>query len=179
MINVRKATCEDATVLAHIMVQSFRTAFADIVTPETMDRCTNEENCTQMVASILASGEGEFLLAYKDGIPCGELYWRAGEELQNSAEIVALHSLQETWGTGVGKALIAYALHSIVESGKTSAYLWAFERNVRARRFYEKCGFVHDGSTQVSRFDEAVEVRYVWDIGKQQTPSISPSFPVT
>lgn len=166
MIEIRKATCEDASILASIMVQSFRTAFVDIVTPETMDRCTNEENCTQMVASILASGEGEFLLAYKDGIPCGELYWRDGEELQNSAEIVALHSLQETWGTGVGKALIEYALCSIVDSRKTSAYLWAFEKNLRARRFYEKYGFVHDGSTQVSQFDEAVEVRYVCDIGK-------------
>lgn len=161
MINVRKATCEDSKVLAHIMVQSFRTAFADIVTPETMYRCTNEENCTQMVASILASGEGEFLLAYKGGIPCGELYWRKGKELQNSAEIVALHSLQETWGTGVGKALIQCALQSIRDSGNAKAYLWAFEKNARARTFYEKYGFAHDGSTQVSRFDEAVEVRYV------------------
>ncbi len=164
MVEIRKATGADASILASIMVQSFRTAFADIVTPKTMDRCTNEENCTQMVASILASGEGEFLLACKGGIPCGELYWREGKELQNSAEIVALHSLQETWGTGVGKALIEYALRSIVDGGKTSAYLWAFEENKRARRFYEKYGFANDGSSQVSRFDEAVEVRYVCDI---------------
>lgn len=166
MVEIRRATCEDATVLTHIMVQSFRTAFVDFVTPETMDRCTNEDNCTQMVASILASGEGEFLLTYKDGIPCGELYWRDGKELQNSVEIVAVHSLQETWGTGVGKAMIEYALNSIQQIGKNKVYLRAFEKNVRARRFYEKCGFVHDGSAQVSRFDEAVEVRYVWDMGK-------------
>lgn len=161
MIEIKRATCKDAPVLAHIMVESFRNAFAAFVTPETMDRCTNEANCTQMLADILKGGNGEFLLASQDGIPCGELYWCDGTELENAAEIVAVHSLSETWGTGVGKAMLGQALRAIADSGKSTIYLWAFEQNIRAGKFYEKHGFVRDGSSQVSRFDGAVEVRYV------------------
>lgn len=32
---------------------------------------------------------------------------------------------------------------------------------LRARRFYEKKGFRHDGTERVSEFDGAVELRYV------------------
>ena len=45
--------------------------------------------------------------------------------------------------------------------GDRPVYLWAFQENARARRFYEKNGFYWDGSERVSEFDGALEVRYV------------------
>lgn len=38
--------------------------------------------------------------------------------------------------------------------------LWTFEANARARRFYEKCGFVVGGAVKDSGFGNAKEVRY-------------------
>lgn len=114
-ISVRKAGEKDVEALAHILVTSFKTAFADIIREETIDRCSNEENCRNMFAAICASGEGQFYIAEFDGKPCGELY------------------------------------------------LWAFKENHRARRFYEKNGFVWDGSERVSEFDGAMEIRYTFE----------------
>lgn len=160
-ITVRKADGSDAAALAEILVKSFRAAFGEIISQETIERCSNEENCRNMFAAICASGRGQFYLAELEGKPCGEIYWCDSEELENAAEIVAVHSLPETWGTGVGKAMLGAALDGIKAAGKESVYLWAFKDNKRARRFYEKNGFAADGAERVSQFDGAVEVRYV------------------
>jgi RimJ/RimL family protein N-acetyltransferase len=78
--------------------------------------------------------------------------------VQDSVEIVAIHSLPESWGTGLGYAMLEEALNQI---GNQPVFLWAFKENKRARRLYEKHGFRWDGTERVSEFDSALEVRYV------------------
>ena len=51
-MTVRNAKYEDMELTASIMVTSFRTAFADFVSPETMDACTNPDNCRAMLEHI-------------------------------------------------------------------------------------------------------------------------------
>ena len=48
----RNATFEDMTLAADIMVRSFRTAFAPFVSRESMDACTNPENCRKMLEHV-------------------------------------------------------------------------------------------------------------------------------
>lgn len=85
----------------------------------------------------------------------GMLVW---QNTDDGAELVAIHSLPEGWGTGLGQAMLETALDQI---GSGTVFLWAFRENQRARRFYEKHGFRWDGSERISEFDGAVEVRYV------------------
>ena len=133
------------------MAVSFRTAFADFVSQQIMDACAQEDNCTAMLAVIYREGKMHFLIGENSGM----LVW---QKVQDSAEIVAIHSLPESWGTGLGHAMLAEALNQI---GNQPVFLWAFKENKRARRFYEKHGFRWDGSERVSEFDGALEVRYV------------------
>ena len=148
---VRNATFEDMELAASIMVTSFRTAFADFVFPETMDACTNPENCRAMLEHIYREGKMHFLMGGDQGFLC----WQATTD---GAEIVAIHSLPVSWGTGLGHAMLVEALKQI---GDRPVYLWAFKENTRARRFYEKHSFRWDGSERISEFDGAWEVRYV------------------
>ena len=149
-MTVRNAKLEDMAVAAGIMVTSFREAFGDFVSRETMDACTNPDNCRNMLENIYLEGSVRFLIGGDQGFVC----WQDGE---NGTEIVAIHSLPESWGTGLGHTLLTRALKQI---GDGPVFLWAFRDNVRARRFYEKHGFRWDGSERVSEFDGAVEVRY-------------------
>ena len=96
-------------------------------------------------------GKMRFVLGEDHGFIC----WAEGE---TGAEIIAVHSLPESWGTGLGAAMLAEALRQI---GEKPVFLWAFRENARARRFYEKQGFRRDGSERISEFDSAAEVRYV------------------
>ena len=150
-MTVRNATFEDMALAANIMVTSFRTAFAAFVSPETMDACTNPDNCRAMLEHIYQEGKMHFLMGGDQGFLC----W---QETEDGTEIVAIHSLPVGWGTGLGHAMLTEALKQI---GNRPVYLWAFKENTRARRFYEKNGFHWDGSERVSEFDGALEVRYV------------------
>lgn len=148
---VRNAEFEDMKQLGHIMSVSFRTAFSAFVTQKTMDACAREENCIALLEGIFREGKVHFLV----GETSGMLAW---QETEDAAELIAIHSLPESWGTGIGEAMLTKALDQI---GNRPVFLWAFRDNRRARRFYEKYGFHWDGSQRISQFDGALEVRYV------------------
>ena len=148
---VRNAKFEDMKQLGHIMSVSFRTAFADFVSQQTMDACAKEDNCIGLLEGIFREGKVHFLI----GEDSGMLAWQQTEE---GAEIMAIHTLTESRGTGLGHVMLTEALSQI---GNQPVFLWAFKENTRARRFYEKQGFYWDGSERVSEFDGALEVRYV------------------
>ena len=148
---VRNAKFEDMAQAGRIMSVSFRTAFADFVSRETMDACAQEDNCIALLEGIFREGKVHFLMGENSGM----LAWQQAED---GAEIIAIHTLPESHGTGLGAAMLTEALNQI---GNLPVFLWAFKENSRARRFYEKHGFHWDGSERVSEFDDALEVRYV------------------
>jgi len=150
-MTVRNAEFEDMKQLGHIMAVSFRTAFSDFVSKQTLDACAREDNCAALLEGIYREGKMHFLIGGSSGM----LVW---QQEKTCAEIVAIHSLPESWGTGLGHAMLEEAMNQI---GKQPVFLWAFKENKRARRFYEKHGFHWDGSERVSEFDGALEVRYV------------------
>lgn len=129
-MTVQTAKFEDMALAADIMVTSFRSAFRDFISPETMDACTNPDNCRKMLENIYREGKMHFLMGGKQGFIC----W---QETENGAEIVAIHTLPESWGTGLGRAMLREVLRQI---GDRPVYLWAFKDNTRARQFYEKHG---------------------------------------
>ena len=150
-MTVRNAGFEDMKRLGHIMSVSFRSAFSEFISKQTRDACAQEENCAALLEGIFREGKMHFLIGENSGM----LVW---QKIGDCAEIVAIHSLPESWGTGLGHEMLTEALKQI---GETPVFLWAFRDNRRARRFYEKHGFQWDGSERVSEFDGAVEVRYV------------------
>jgi GNAT superfamily N-acetyltransferase len=80
-------------------------------------------------------------------------------EGETSAELSALYVVPASWGTGVARALMDAALASMQELGARDAVLWVGEANGRARRFYEREGWVDDGTSRASEIGPP-EVRY-------------------
>ena len=150
-MKVRIAEFDDMKQAGHIMSVSFRTAFGDFVSQQTMDACAQKDNCIALLKGIFQEGKVHFLMGENSGM----LAW---QQTEDGAEIIAIHTLPESRGTGLGYAMLTEALSQI---GNQPVFLWAFKENTRARRFYEKHGFRWDGSERVSEFDGALEVRYV------------------
>ena len=155
-ILVRYAAPEHCPELGRIMAESFRSAFSDFISQETLDRCAVAENCAGLLSDL--PREMTTVAGWLDGKLIGLLVF--SQHPEGRTEIEALHSLPESWGTGLGEAMLAFAL-----DGANVAGLWAFEKNARARRFYEKHGFRFTGETRVSEFDGAIEVRYEKKLG--------------
>lgn len=157
---VREAEISDAPSLGTILSRSFRSAFAPFLSPETVEACGQEDNCIALMENLLREGKMHFLLGLLDGVPMGLLVWSGGPAPEQ-AEIQAIHSLPESWGTGLGAEMLRKALADMAQSGRKSVMLWAFRENTRARRFYEKQGFTFTGEERIGEFDGVMEVRYV------------------
>jgi GNAT superfamily N-acetyltransferase len=88
---------------------------------------------------------------------------------EESDAVVALLVLENEWidqlyvdphmtGLGLGSRLVALAK----QQRPAGLKLWTFEANVRARRFYERLGFVAVGATPGDNEEGAPDIRYEW-----------------
>jgi len=67
-----------------------------------------------------------------------------------------------SWGTGIATELLGVAVERLVGMNCAGAVLWVIDRNLRARRFYEKHGWRVDGESKAELVGdrEIIEVRY-------------------
>ena len=84
-------------------------------------------------------------------------YGDRGEEAPDIGEIFALYVLADYYGKGVGRKLMDVGLEHIKRFPQVR--LWVLKENRRAIRFYEKCGFLPDGSEMTSPNISATEIR--------------------
>ena len=159
-ITIRKAKLGDEKILAYIQIESWKSAFADIISAEDMKRCTDIEKAEAMYENILKSGCAEMSILEIDGTPHCIAAWSKARNPQFSdcAELICIHSLNENRGKGYGSMMMNHILKEIQDSEYDSVILWVFEKNTRARRFYENHGFELTDNTQISY--DAVEVMY-------------------
>ena len=65
------------------------------------------------------------------------------------------------WGQGVGRELMAAALHALRERGYTETTVWSFAANERANVFYERTGFARDGAEKTeAAWAHLTEIRF-------------------
>ena len=60
---------------------------------------------------------------------------------------------------GAAEARVDVACSDLRDAGCVNVWLWVFEANKRARRFYTKYGFVETGDRTDSSLDNLPEVR--------------------
>ena len=99
-----------------------------------------------------------------DGHPHCMAYWDKTryEEMKGYSEIICIHSLPDNWGRGYGSTMMEYILKDIKNAGFSKVMLWVFKENMRARKFYEKHGFVLTDKSK--NFGNAIEVMYSKDL---------------
>ncbi len=159
-IEIRPARLGDEKRLAHIQTESWKAAFAEILSPEDLAKHTDIRRTEEMYRRVLHRGMIQVAIEFVEGQPHGIAAWganRAGLG-EKTAELICIHSLRARWGRGYGSAMMAHILSEMKDAGYSGVMLWVFEKNVRARGFYEKHGFRLTERTQNSF--GAVEVMY-------------------
>ena len=139
--------------LARVMIAAWRSGFRDILPDSVIETYTQFEPCADMFRQIIASGVGSMYLAQLNAQSVGLLYLLPEGE---TARIEALLTVPAVWGKGVAAALLEQAIAD--SACLASVHVWPFAENLRARRFYEKHGFLPTGKT---RMGDAKELEYV------------------
>lgn len=157
---IRKAIPGDEQVLAYIQTESWKAAFAGILSTEELERCTNLQKAEQMYHSVLRREGCNMAIELVDDLPHCIAAWGTNRcDLGNTVgELICIHSLQNNWAKGYGSAMMEYVLAQLQHANYESVILWVFEENTRARKFYEKHGF--ELTSQTKAYNGITEVMY-------------------
>lgn len=131
---LRSGTPADAEAVARVQIASWQAAYAHLFSAEQLGAIPLEERTSswERFPPIVAEVDGRVVGFVSVGN--GELY--------------AIYVHPGRWGTGIGRELLRAGEARLRELGHTSVFLWVFEDNPQARRFYEAAGWSTDGETK-------------------------------
>jgi len=158
---IRPAVVADAAAITEVHLGGWLAAYRGIMPDDLLDNLDFEARRARWHDN-LANGSRS-LVDEHDGVvrgfsgygPCRD------PDKAGAGEVYALYVGQQWWGQEVGEALLDAAVEGLRREGYAEFVLWVLRDNARARRFYEKQGWVFDGTEQVSQWGP-VESRYVY-----------------
>lgn len=167
MIEIRYAQAGDAKALGEIHSLSWREAYKGIVPDGVLEAFTPEKRAaafewfitvrSSLMAAALCGGEAAGWVCF------GKC--RDEDAPASRGEVWGIYLNPVYWRRGIGSALIDWAVGELKKMGFTSLSLWVLEDNARARAFYEKQGFIFDGTRKTIEIGKKLmEVRYAREI---------------
>ena len=141
---MRRARPEDAAAIAEVHVRTWQSAYEHIFGAE---RLAELDVVPRRAAweRILATTDEIVLVAEHEGAVVAFASVGPSHSGGADGELYAIYALPEAWGGGAGPVLMRAALGALRAEGFREAVLWVLEDNPRARRFYEREGWVLDG----------------------------------
>ncbi len=161
-VRVRPAAPEDAASIATVHVRTWQVAYAHVFPEAALGALSVEARSERWGSLLTDAGERErTLVAELDGDVVGFASTGPARDEPGAGELYAIYVLPEWWGAGAGPALMRGAHDALRTAGYESAVLWVLGDNPRARRFYEREGWVDDGSkVETVLGTETEHVRY-------------------
>ena len=167
----RQGTVDDLDRVAEIRTLGWQSGYRGILSDEQLDGLDAAVEAERWRGFIqLFDENGEHLeVAERDGVIAGYVLigpFRSEDDTPGFGEVFALYVDPSFWGTSVATALLTRATELLRDRGHHRAGLWTFEDNSRARRFYEREGWVFDGTRETNTYGdvEAAHIRYVIDL---------------
>lgn len=159
MTGIAVAACADAAVIAALHRATITVAYRGYFPGSPPPTIAELE---ALWAARLADPTAVALVARHDGRPVGSVMACADPEFAEG-EIVGLHVLPAVWGMRIGSALHDAALGVLSERGYLTAGLWVIAANDRARRMYERRGWIVRQGVERDPYG-VTEVRYRKDL---------------
>lgn len=155
---VRRAMPCDADALGAIHVRSWQQGYSGVIPADHLAAMSVEQRQQRWQRILDSPAEfserpdvapADNLVAETAGVVVG--FTTVGASRDDGAgagtgEVYSIYVDPAVWGAGAGRLLMAAGLQRLRERGCTEATLWVLEGNARARRFYERFGFVADGT---------------------------------
>ena len=153
-ISLAKANAATAAQLADLGRRTFTDTFAATTRPEDMATYLAETFGPELQLAELQHPDITYLLAHMQNQLVGYAKLRdnatlglpEGEDPDGRLEIAALYVAEDWIGTGLGAALMRAALALAEQLHCTAVVLGVWEKNDRARAFYQRFGFREIGA---------------------------------
>jgi GNAT superfamily N-acetyltransferase len=176
---IRPAEPDDAREITAVWVRAWQVAYAGVVPAEflmAMDVESHVPYRRKRIAELappsamLVACEDEGVVGFAN---VSGYRTDPGETVgPDVGEVCGIYVHPSRWSTGTGYALMEAAVAQLRKTGFTDVRLWVLDENPRARRFYERFGYVADGAAKMFTVDrdgpneaEVREVRYRLAVG--------------
>jgi ribosomal protein S18 acetylase RimI-like enzyme len=139
-LKVRLATRADAPLLSRL---AERLASFPLPSWRTPDSIANADAGAMMEAIEAGRDDNQVVIAERSGVPAGCLHILVMKDFfgVRHGHVSVLSTTAEAEGTGVARALMAFAEQWTTARGLSLMTLNVFAGNDRARRFYDRMGF--------------------------------------
>jgi GNAT superfamily N-acetyltransferase len=162
-MHVRDPRPGDGRAFERIRVAGWKAAYGGLLDQQVLDDLTvDEARVAQREGWVTDPRPGEvFLVAEHDGEVVGGAFLLPyrDDDLEDAAELAALYVDPDRRYGGAGSALLT---EGFARMPQPLQVLWVLEGNAPARQFYERHGFVFDGTRKAADRipGRPVEVRY-------------------
>lgn len=156
---IRRATAEDAPVIAQIVNTAWKAAYEGIVPQSHLDSLEDLSRARRLVEGLERFPELLYYLFEENGVPVGaaSLHTTHDQDLTNTAEFTFFYFLPSVWRRGYGKLLLERLMEDSRALGFRQICCWVLEQNTRAIAFYESQGMLRDGKRQTVTIGEPLE----------------------
>jgi diamine N-acetyltransferase len=151
LIIIRKATIEDANLLAQLGWQTFYESFIAVNSPDDMQAYLEEAFTPEVILSELQDPDSQYFIAQNPtkAIGYAKLRYRPNAEELPKPEAIELQRIYVDANyqkLKVGSLLLNHCLKTAQNQGFKIIWLGVWEHNQKALAFYQKNGFTAFGS---------------------------------
>jgi ribosomal protein S18 acetylase RimI-like enzyme len=162
---LRAAGSQDASLLAAILVRTWRERYLGLVSAEVLAGL-DEQGFAAWFARVLAPPtRHRASVARVDGADAGFIHIGPDEEDPARGHIYSFYVASPFSGRGVGRALLAHAVGELAAEGYRAITLWVFKDNAPTVRLYARAGFRPDGAERIEDAYGVLEQRLRLDFG--------------
>lgn len=145
---LRPAEPSDAMDVARVHVRSWQAGYRGLLPAEYLDQLRPEDRAARYDFATQDATKPHTIVVVDDARVCGFATTMPAQasNIERCGELAALYVDPDDWGRGIGAALVSAARAGLIERGFENALLWVLAGNARAVRFYERDGWLADGS---------------------------------
>jgi ribosomal protein S18 acetylase RimI-like enzyme len=162
-VQILPAKPSDSGIIAHILVNSWRTAYQGIMAQDVLANLSVEKRRDVWENHLSCGGEAYLLMLEAQPIGVVEIsqFRDVIKDFLGYGEIPVIYLLPEYLNQGLGSALLQFARKRLQAKNLQNIGIWVLEKNVRAIRFYQKHGFEFSGHTKVYGATGLIEQLFV------------------
>ena len=157
-VKIRSATQSDLQVLADIHIESWKDSYSDVLPPEFLAGQIDLD-LTKHWNEIDVQNEDIILVAEENSLIGFVAVWCRPFPFIDNLHVRPSHRSKK-----IGSKLMKAVANELIHKGHKTAYLWVFESNEKAIRFYEGLGGVQKEQSIKTVFGYDILSRKIeWD----------------
>ncbi|WP_295162047.1 GNAT family N-acetyltransferase [uncultured Brachyspira sp.] len=165
-VTIKKAEIKDVFDISKLHAICWKDAYKDIIPHSYLKRIYLDDWCGEFEDGI-NNKTREAHIAYIDNNPIGVIsHGKSRSNMEGYGEIISLYIHPIYQGSGIGSLLLEHAVKYIKDLGYSNICLCVFDKNEKAKKFYEKNGFKYSGKKNSLKIGEKdiEESIYIYNI---------------